>query len=663
MGGFSELDIHNQNARSGYQSTGESKGGLSLESLQSVLGGEIQQGDKGWYLRTRGPGHSIHDNSLVVWLNPNSEYGFGFTSYASDSREDCIEHILSCIEDEPDLALKKIVKTYDYTDEDSKLLFQVVRFEPKGFSQRRPDGDGYKYSIYGVRRVLYRLPAILEAVKARELILICEGEKDADNLVSLGFQATTVPAGAVTTQKRTWLKDYTATLKGADVVIIPDLDKAGSEHAQQVVDKTYGVVKRVRVLSLPGLDDVEKGDISDWLAKGGTADELRQLIDAAPEGKPTGYCLDDFSAYLPSHNFIFHPLGELWPEASVNDLLPWIDTGEVKEKKVRGVVTEVPVMMAPSRWLLKNRNVEQMTWVPGEDRIIKDRLFNEGGWIAKNGARAFNLYLPPTLPLGDPTQAGKWIDHVRLLYPDEADHIIRWLAHRVQRPGDKINHALVLGGEQGVGKDTILEPLKPGVGPWNFHEVTPSVLLGRFNGYLQSVILRVNEARDLGDVNRYALYDHMKILTAAPPDALRVDEKNIREHHVPNLCGVIFTTNYKTDGIYLPADDRRHFVAWCEKSKSEFTEDYFIDLYGWFQNEGGFGHVAAYLAGLDLTGFDPKAPPKKTDAFWAIVDSGRAPEEAELDSVIDLIGKPDAFILSMLTDKKTITLSAPCTNG
>ena len=84
------------------------------------------------------------------------------------------------------------------------------------------------------------------------------------------------------------------------------------------------------------------------------------------------------------------------------------------------------------------------------------------------------------------------------------------------------------------------------------------------------MILRVSEARDLGDVNRYEFYDHMKAYTAAPPDVLRVDEKNLREYSVFNCCGVIITTNHKTDGIYLPADDRRHFVAWCDLDKEDF---------------------------------------------------------------------------------------------
>jgi hypothetical protein len=68
---------------------------------------------------------------------------------------------------------------------------------------------------------------------------------------------------------------------------------------------------------------------------------------------------------------------------------------------------------------------------------------------------------------------------------------------------------------------------------------------------------------------------------------------------------VIITTNHKTDGIYLPADDRRHFVAWSDLDKDDFPESYWNALWAWYE-AGGFGHVAAYLSALDLSLFNPK---------------------------------------------------------
>jgi hypothetical protein len=80
--------------------------------------------------------------------------------------------------------------------------------------------------------------------------------------------------------------------------------------------------------------------------------------------------------------------------------------------------------------------------------VIRNRLITGGGWIARPGAAVFNLYRPPTLALGAASEAAsrEWLDHVRLVYPADADHIIHYLAHRVQRPQEKVNHALALGG-------------------------------------------------------------------------------------------------------------------------------------------------------------------------------------------------------------------------
>jgi hypothetical protein len=344
---------------------------------------------------------------------------------------------------------------------------------------------------------------------------------------------------------------------------------------------------------------------------------------------PTAVTTADFYAYMPAHQYLFVPTRELWPAASVNARVPEQD----------GVKASV--------WIDQHRNVEQMTWAPGEPMVIADRLVSGGGWVERPGCCTFNLYRPPVQGYGD-REAGPWLELVRRVFPDSAQHIIRWLAHRVQRPGEKINHALVLGGAQGIGKDTILEPVKYAVGPWNFAEVTPAQLLGRFNGFVQSVVLRINEARDLGDVDRYSFYEHTKIYTAAPPDVIRCDEKNLREHMVVNCSGVIITSNHKADGIYLPADDRRHYVGWSALTKEDFPDTYWKTLYGWYAT-GGTGRVAAYLAAFDLSGFDAKAPPPKTGAFHDIVDANRAPEDAELADVLEVLGNRPAVTLADLT--------------
>ena len=362
--------------------------------------------------------------------------------------------------------------------------------------------------------------------------------------------------------------------------------------------------------------------------------------------------LDDFYAYMPTHSYLYVPTREMWPAGSVNARIPPVT---IVDPIGNPVLDEKgnPKKISATAWLDQNRPVEQMTWAPGEPLIIDDRLVSHGGWIEKPGAHCLNLYRPPLVRQGSAALAEPWLEHTHKVFPDDADHIIKWLAHRVQRPQEKINHALVLGGMQGIGKDTIIEPVKSAVGPWNLMEIFPQQLLGRFNGFVKSVILRISEARDLGDVNRYQFYDHLKAYTAAPPDVLLCDEKNLREHSVLNCCGVIITTNHKTDGIYLPEDDRRHYLAWSDLVKDDFDEEYWRKIYHWYDH-GGTEHVAAYLTNLDISGFNPKTPPPKTEAFWAIVNASRPPEDAELATALEALGSPDVVWVTKVAGRADV---------
>jgi hypothetical protein len=127
-----------------------------------------------------------------------------------------------------------------------------------------------------------------------------------------------------------------------------------------------------------------------------------------------------------------------------------------------------------------------------------------------------------------------------VLYPNEADHIISWLACRLQRPGVKINHALFLGGAPKIGKDTLLEAVVYTFGTWNVKNVKLNHLVSRNNEFLKALIVRLCEVRDVGEpgaADLYRLNDHMKDMLATPPDTLRINEKYINEYYILNRAG------------------------------------------------------------------------------------------------------------------------------
>ena len=192
---------------------------------------------------------------------------------------------------------KRLIKTYDYTDAEGKLLFQVCRFEPKDFRQRRPDGKGgWKWDLKNVETVPYRLPEVISA----QTVLVAEGEKDVDNLSALGFVATTCPMGA-----RKWRESFNQYLQGKDIVLIPDNDREGREHMTQVAMSLNGTAKSLKWLELPNLPS--KGDVSDFIEsyKGdpdGAAERLSIMIEGAdPYTPPKKTTLEDI--IIPAKDF------------------------------------------------------------------------------------------------------------------------------------------------------------------------------------------------------------------------------------------------------------------------------------------------------------------------------------------------------------------------
>jgi Toprim domain len=167
---------------------------------------------------------------------------------------------------------RREVAAYDYVDESRRLLFQAVRYEPKQFKQRRPDGNGgWIWNLDGTRRVLYRLPQVLDAIRVDQTVFVVEGEKDVHAAERAGAVATTCPMGA-----GSWRSEYGDMLKGADVIIVADRDNdgAGRKHADDVAADLAGKAASVMVM-----EPVAGKDLADHLAAG---HDLGELVFISP---------------------------------------------------------------------------------------------------------------------------------------------------------------------------------------------------------------------------------------------------------------------------------------------------------------------------------------------------------------------------------------------
>ncbi|MEJ7765298.1 MAG: hypothetical protein WKF86_07370, partial [Acidimicrobiales bacterium] len=241
---------------------------MTTESLDRVLGAfAVRQAGAGWSAKC--PAHQDRNASLSIGLGRNG--GVLVKCHAGCDIKDVVAAAGLSMADlapeaPPRQERRRQVGTFAYTDEASEVLYEVVKFDPKNFRQRHPDGNGgWTWNMNGCRRVVYRLPELLAGVAAGRRVFIAEGEKDCDALARAGEVATCGPMGAGKWGQVSELA--TEVLAGADK------DKAGRDHAAEVVASLTPVAASVVVV-----EAATGKDAADHLGAGRTVDDL-EVID------------------------------------------------------------------------------------------------------------------------------------------------------------------------------------------------------------------------------------------------------------------------------------------------------------------------------------------------------------------------------------------------
>ena len=242
------------------------------------------------------------------------------------------------------------------------------------------------------------------------------------------------------------------------------------------------------------------------------------------------------------------------------------------------------------------------------------------GWQDVPDSTTMNTYQPATITLGDPAQAAPWLAQCSRLYKEHWHHMVSYFSFLRQHPGVKINHGILMGGNPGVGKDSILKGVESAIGSQNLKEVSPAGIFGDFTPWTKCILLRVNEVHDLGDnghgsINRTAFYERMKIVLAAPPDTLTFNDKHVKSYPVRNCCGVVLTSNHEVGAMYVPDDDRRIFAVWSDAERPEYTDEQWIAYWDSFDGvnscqgqQPGREHVAALLQTWELSRTSNRRP-------------------------------------------------------
>ena len=295
---------------------------------------------------------------------------------------------------EPPVQPKRISAVYGYVDEQGVALYEVVRYDPKDFRQRQPGGT---WGIGNIRRVLFRLPAVIEAVANDQIVYICEGEKDVLAVEATGATATCNPGGA-----GKWKADYDQFFAGAQVVIISDDDEPGYRHTRDVIRHLEPVAASVKaVLPVDGAKD-----IAQHLGMGRTLDDVRPFDEPEPaKTRP-----DEWEAPI--------PLGQAGkpPVFPAHRFPPWINAYVVAMAEAVQVPVDLPAMLVLSALATAAGARAFVEVKPG----FVEQLNLYTATAMAPGARKTPVFMRVTAPLMDHEQAA-----MEATAPDVAEAKVR----------------------------------------------------------------------------------------------------------------------------------------------------------------------------------------------------------------------------------------------
>lgn len=293
-----------------------------------------------------------------------------------------------------------------------------------------------------------------------------------------------------------------------------------------------------------------------------------------------------------------------------------------------------------------------------------DFLPNAPLTFVKNDIVYGNSWAPKKHHRGKPGDVSLWLDHFDTLgWRKEKEHLLQWMAHTILVPEVKINHIIILGGQEGIGKDFLLYPLIEAMSPYS-RVISGNELTSDFNDYLMSTkYLHVNET-ELGD-HRKALEvsANLKPLAACPPETLRVNPKGISVIDIRNIVNVSMCTNSRTP-VKLTGPSRRFFPLWSDlnprDNRGQMTDEwlrFFHKAWEWMKN-GGFEHCIHYLRNnVDLSTFRPGAAPIVTEFLEDMTEDSKSPMQQTIEAFIH--NRVGAFGSDILTsDDACDTLKA-----
>lgn len=487
----------------------------------------------------------------------------------------------------------RVIATYDYKDHLGELIYQVVRYEPKNFRQRRPDPegkDGWSWKLGSIDRMLYCLP---EMINGSDPVIVVEGEKDVDLLRSWGFNATCNSGGA-----GKFTQDMANHFKDRKVVIVPDQDEKGIHHGKEVASKSKFAGAEVSILNL---EDVK--DVSDWAANGGSREAFSRLLDTATAyGRKTAKIeADPYSEGIPANVY----------EMQQNYII-LVGSDMIWDVRRARTVSQAEVKLAHA--------AEYLQWVkdPQTKRIDIERLVFKPQGCEEH---EINTYKGLKVKPDDNARYGKIVSHLSLMCggdPALTHWVTAWLAYPLQNPGAKMKTSLVVFGGQGTGKSLLFEAVAKIYGEYA-SIVGQTQIDSVYTGWASRKLFVIAD-EVLSQREARVIKNRLKSLITG--DEIIIEEKYRQARTEQNSMNIVFLSNENTP-VVLEQDDRRFTVVEFQAKQSK---EYYSELAEEI-NAGGIQGFLNYLLKYDLQGFNNHTPPFNTLARAELIDVSLEPQD------------------------------------
>lgn len=525
---------------------------------------------------------------------------------------------------------------WPYRDSESRLLFYTVRFERPGEANEKGKPrkkilpftyhgeQGWRWKGPGEKRnPIYGLDRLAQCPAAPVLLL--EGEKAADAAADIFTDHVAV----------SWLgglgqlgKADFSPLAGRDVIYWPDADEPGRASVKDVGAKLAAVgAKTLRVVDPPS--SLPPG----W-----------DLADEAPLSVNVLSLRESAIAFDLAEEHLFQNLDL---EQLVSCLVFNVGTEQFihAESDRRFTKAQIDALYLhkqryTSHSLLTNARlakVQRLAYLPGNHRrIVQER----------SGLTALNLWRPSHVvpQQGDPTP---FKDHLRYLCSTdvEFEHLVKMLAHMVQRPGVKLKSAIVLVGKQGTGKSLVGHVMRAILGAHNTGVVESTQIKSAFNDYIEAKHLVIVE--EIMALGRVEIMNHLKPLITQT--VVTINVKHVKAYEIENFANFLFLSNSE-DALKIDKDDRRYFIVTSDALPN--STEYYTNLWQWI--EQNLGVLLEWLLSIGLGTFSPDARPPATEGKRRMVEAGRDELEDWLAELIEVGAFPFQGDLVELSDVRRV---------